>query len=117
VVHGIVALCFSGLAVVVLTKGLQFRPHTPIRAFFLVLFLTVWAGGIWMVPLGPMHLGIYWLPFLLVTVLVSIMTVALHPAHSQAEVVEVRREVMAGLGLFFWLLVGSLVACIALRYV
>jgi hypothetical protein len=43
------------------------------------LFLATWAGGVWVVPFGPTHLGVTWLPFLLIEILLAVLIVALSP--------------------------------------
>ena len=119
VVHAIVALVLAGLSVGLLVAGLRVHgPWASSRALFLVLFLSTWAGGVWIVPFGPTVRNIYWLPFLLVAVLTSILIAAIEPPRDRthAELAERERELELGLGVFFWVLVGALGLVVVLRY-
>jgi len=48
-------------------------PRSGFPIFFLAIFLITLAGGLWLRPFGPMVLGIYWLPFIVVGVVGSIL--------------------------------------------
>ena len=91
---------------------------TSIRALFLVLFLATWAGGAWLEPFGPAAWNVYCLPFLLIAVLVAVLVAAIAPPRdrTQADVVEREHELELGLGVFFWMLVASLLILVVLRY-
>jgi hypothetical protein len=67
---------------------------------------------------GPSHLGIYWLPFVLIAILLAVLVVALapHGSRSRRDELEVEREVEVGLNLFFWVLIGALTVLIVARY-
>lgn len=45
----------------------------------LVLFLFVWAGGVWVTPFGPEAGGIYWLPYVVVGLLAALVLAAATP--------------------------------------
>ena len=68
--------------------------------------------------MGPAHLGIYWLPFVLIAILLAVLVVALTPRRSRSHQGElaVEREVEVELGLFFWVLIGALTVLIVARY-
>ena len=116
--HLLLSLVLSGAAVAVLVRGLRFRPGKPVWSLFLLLFFAIWAGGLWLAPVGPSHFGIIWLPFLLIAVLLSVLVVAVSPHERQShrQEVELEREVVVGVGLFFWVLIGALIAAIVAAY-
>jgi len=117
--HALLAFVLAVGAVVTLVVGLRFQsPWKSGWALFAVLFLAIWAGGIWVAPFGPGIWNIYWLPFLLMAVLFAVLIAAIAPphVHTLAEEHEREREIELGLGLFFWVLIGGLVLAIVLRY-
>ena len=57
------------------TKG----PWGSLLWFFLVVSLFAWAGGVWLVPFGPMFWGIGWLPIIIMGFLVSLILTAASP--------------------------------------
>lgn len=116
--HLALSLVLSGAAVAILVRGLRFRPSTPAWSLFVIFFCAIWAGGVWVMPAGPSHLGIKWLPFLLIAILLTVLVVALapHGSRSHRDELEVEREVQVGLGLFFWVLIGALIAAIVAGY-
>ncbi len=115
--HLILSLVLATVAIGVLVRGLEFRPHTPLWSLFVLFFFVIWAGGLWMAPVGPTHFGIVWLPFTLVAIMMSVLVVALMPHRTgPAQLAETNREIQAGLGLFFWVLVLGLVVAIIVAY-
>lgn len=76
----IVAL-FVGLFVVWIvsfafgTRG----PWDSFLWFFVVVSLFAWAGGVWLVPFGPIWWGIGWLPIILMAIFVSLLLTAASP--------------------------------------
>jgi hypothetical protein len=116
--HLLLSLVLAGGAIAILVRGLRFRPRTPVWGLFILLFFVIWAGGVWMAPAGPVHFGINWLPFVLIAILLTVFVVALTPHGSarQRDEREVEREVVVGLGLYFWVLIGALVAAIIASY-
>lgn len=74
---------FVALAIALLVSvlfGVAMRRKIPRKGFFwffLILFLSTWAGGIWIGPFGPSFRGIYWMPFVLVAVLAGFLLAAL----------------------------------------
>jgi hypothetical protein len=114
--HLILSLILSGASVALLVAGLRFRPRTPVWALFVILFLATWAGGVWVVPFGPTHLGVTWLPFLLIEIMLAVLVVVLSPRGHRARQ-EVEREVDVGIGLFLFVrIVGALMAAIVGGY-
>lgn len=52
-------------------------PPIEVFAALLVLFLATWAGGAWLVPIGPKLWGVAWDGFLAVALLVALLVYAL----------------------------------------
>ena len=48
-------------------------PRNGFAVFFLAIFLITLAGGLWLRPFGPLILGIYLLPFIIVGVAGSVL--------------------------------------------
>jgi hypothetical protein len=57
------------------TKG----PWGSLLWFFLVVSLFAWAGGVWLVPFGPMFWGIGWLPIIIMGFFVALILTAASP--------------------------------------
>lgn len=97
--------------------------------FFLILFFATWAGGIWVVPIGPAAWGSYWIPFILVGIVVALLLAAAteptrryyvrHGAerHPEAETEERIQDAAAvAFGAAFWILLIGLIVAVALGY-
>jgi hypothetical protein len=118
------ALCMALLFTLIFTMGLKRPgPWSAWWAFFLVIFLAAWAGGLWISPAGPVFIGIYWLPILLVTFIFAILLASVAPPRSRQAKVETisqveQQETTAEkvFDIFFWVLVISLSAVIVLGY-
>lgn len=92
--------------------------------FFVLLFLFIWAGGIWVAPaeIGPRMYDIYWVPFFIVGIIVALLIAAIpwhypQTTHVPAEE-EVRAESAAAtvFGVFFWILAIVLIGVIIAAY-
>jgi hypothetical protein len=125
-VHLVFALFVAILLSAVFAVAFRRRgPWESLFLLFLVLFLLSWAGGAWLAPIGPTLWGEYWLPFVLVGIIMALFLAALvpPPRESTVELVEEgkdaaeRKVVLTGLGIFFWMLVTALVIAIVVRYV
>ena len=77
----VLSLLFSWL----LKRG---APRRGFPVFFLAIFLITLAGGLWLRPFGPLGLGIYWLPFIVVGIVGSILLFLAAPRRPPAN----RRE-------------------------
>lgn len=96
---------------------------------FMILFFVIWAGGMWVGPFGPMLWSGFWLPFLVVGAVISlvILAVADHrprgdrerrlasppPEQDPAKVT----RAAAIYGLAFWLLMLVLLGVVVFGYV
>ena len=129
-VEFLVALSIALLVSVLL--GFALRRRIPRKGFFwlfLILLLATWAGGMWIGPFGPSFRGIFWLPFVLVAVLVGFFLAAVaprRPPSSRIETLEMLEEIektrkmekltYMSFGVFFWVALFALVAVIIVHY-
>lgn len=72
-----VALILAFLFVVVFRRS---GPWESFGLFFVVLFLLAWAGGVWLVPLGPVLWGSPFLGFVIVGAVAALLLGAIPPA-------------------------------------
>src|SRR5690606_8371874 len=90
--------------------------------FFFVLLLTTWAGGLWLSPIGPPLWGVYWLPFVIVGLLVALIMAAAADVggrrygHAGSEATETEVAAVTAFGLLFWVLMLTLLAAIVFGY-
>jgi hypothetical protein len=123
----IIAVFLSGLYVL-LTRGDNRR--TGLIWLFLIIFLTTWAGGIWLRPFGPMLWGVHFLTFLLaglVIVLFLVITVPRNVPRGRHETLDMLERIeqekalekmtYITLSLFFWILLSVLVIAIILHLI
>ena len=113
------------LTVVFAVFGRQAKTPARVIVFFLVVFLGAWAGGIWITPVGPSILGVYWVSFFAAGLLFALVLEAVaafsarpedpHSGHVQEDKKE-EREIESVLGAFFWVLLAMFVAAIVLGY-
>ena len=110
-----------------LTRGTGRR--TGIVWLFLMIFLAVWAGGVWLRPFGPTVWGIHWMVFLLVGLIIVLFLIILIPRKAprgrletldMLESIEKEKQLekvaYITLSIFFWILLSLLVIAILLRY-
>ncbi|GJL48958.1 MAG: hypothetical protein NPIRA01_01850 [Nitrospirales bacterium] len=99
-------------------------PWASFPLFFLVLFLLTWAGGAWVMPIGPTIGGAYWMPFFIVGLIFAILLIAAappppalrtRPNTSMTDDQEIGAIVVVET--FFWIMVIGLITIIALRYI
>jgi len=51
--------------------------HGIIFMIFLLMLLGIWAGGVWIVPLGPPILGVYWVSFISVGIFLTVFIMSM----------------------------------------
>ena len=120
IAHVILSLVLATVAIGVLVFGLRRRGKwNRVLPLFVILFLAIWAGGVWVAPFGPPILDVHWLPFLLTAVLLATLIAAVVPPSkvTRARIAESEHEFAEGLDIFFWILVGALGAVVISRYV
>jgi hypothetical protein len=115
----LIALAVAGLCTVVLALWLGARGPNRLLGYaslFLFLFMAVWAGGIWVHPIGPELWGTAWIGFMATGAVFSMMLAAFlsripdMPKEAAAEVGAL------GFGAFFYLLVFAFLAAIVTHY-
>lgn len=123
----IIALVFSVVfAWIIRRQG----PRGGFFWFFLIILLATWAGGIWIAPIGPMLWGVYWLPFIFIAFIFSvILSISSHhrKPRTREETLKEIEDARKGealeeltyvtLNLFFWFLLAALATAIVIRYV
>jgi hypothetical protein len=86
-------LCAAMLLPVTAQAGWRVRHPSiePISVFamLLILFLATWAGGIWLVPVGPRLWGVAWGGFVVVGLFVALLIGAV--SREQAKAMDVAR--------------------------
>jgi len=96
-------------------------PWSSILAFFVVVFLATWAGGIWITPYSPTARNVQWVPFLIVGLVASLILAASVPAWYRragtepAMQPERRKPPVALLTPYYWLALIVLVITIIVR--
>ena len=97
--------------------------------FFLLIFLATWAVGIWIKPFGPSLGGIYWMPFLIIGMLIVLFVAVITPLpppkgrHETLDMLdqiekdrEVKQFAYISLNVSFWILLFVLIILILVRY-
>ncbi len=123
--HILFVLMISAVLTAIFAVG--FRGHTRVSTlvpFFILLFLSTWATGIWIIPIGPALGGVFWLSFLFIGLLYSLLLASLFPPaqkprtlKEKARQAEKEKETLVMLNSFFWILVFGLILAIIFRYV
>lgn len=123
--HALLAFVVASAFGILLAAALRRSgPWAAPWAAFLVIFLFVWAGGVWVTPIGPSLYHVYWVPFLLMGLFVALLIAAaaepgrrrVHrpvqegPGHAEEA------ETQPGLTVFFWVLIAVLVSVIVAGY-
>jgi MFS family permease len=88
----IIALFFT---IVLTVSGKKYRSWKRIIVIFLIMLFASWAGGVWITPVGPAFLGIYWLSFFIVALILALTleTIsALHATPSDIDKKETRKK-------------------------
>ncbi|MCH7228254.1 hypothetical protein [Haloferula sp. A504] len=97
--------------------------------FFTIFLLFGWAATLWIEPVGPPFLGIYWTAPFTATILLALILLSIIPPRQPRGLIEeelrqqsetpgetrTRHAVEIGVGAFFWLAVIGLVAVILMR--
>lgn len=94
--------------------------------FFLLIFMATWAGGVWLMPFGPMVMGIHWLPFA-VAGLIGAVAISLLAGRRRTATIDrpgggrgrqsAESQTYLSLDAVFWVLLLFLLAAVILRYV
>jgi len=116
-----IALLFSFIFVGALGWRRGGEPVWPALLFvLLILFPMFWLTSLWVEPVGPVYLGVAWIPIILVALIVMlIIAAAVPPRPRRAAVATAPEEETAAdvaFGIFFWVLLIVLVLGIAAGY-
>lgn len=122
------AIIIAALLAAAFYYGFKARgPWGSLWTFFLLLLLVIWAGSLWVRPVGPVFWGIAWLPLIFIGLAFALMLAAV-PTYDRRvdeevpeesispdeEQIERRKEVdsAVAVGWVFWILVLTLVIVI-----
>jgi hypothetical protein len=118
----VVALVFTGILLAIRRGGYERGNWLTAVILFGILFLTSWAGGIWLHPLGPTVWGAAWMPFVAVGFLVALLVAAVSdkarrraPVDAQ-QAAEAEEVVGTTVTAFLWIFAVCLIAAITLHY-
>jgi hypothetical protein len=93
------------------------RSMNGLWTLFLVVFLATWTGQLWIMPFGPVILGVSWIPLLVVALYLSVLIFALLPPVSdKSKDATPEATTLVVTGLLFWIILALLIASIALGY-
>jgi hypothetical protein len=87
-------------------------PWKSFWASFIIILLSVFAADVWIGAVGPFFYdSIYWVPPLIVGLLIALLLAATTPSpqvrskiDNRRKEIEKHREVMLSTGIFFWFL-------------
>jgi hypothetical protein len=99
-------------------------PWGTIWAFFLLIFLAVWAASIWVSPVGPLLMGYSIIPVAIVGVVFALIVVASAPPDSIQTMRENKaldismgeKPALNSYSVYFWLVMAILVLIIVFGY-
>lgn len=97
-------------------------PGSSILVFFGIIFLASWAGGLWIMPFGPILFGIYWFPFLFMGLLFALLLAAATPTERSTptktakQKVEEAKSTENAIDVFIWILIIFLMFSIFSHY-
>jgi hypothetical protein len=107
----VVALVVGMIIVLIVSRAFGTKgPWGSLLWFFLVVSLFAWAGGVWLVPFGPMFWGIGWLPIIIMGFLVSLILTAASPRtprwrRASKEEVTSEAGTRAVVDIIFWVVI------------
>ena len=113
------------LTVIFIALGRRARSRRGIIIFFSLVFLAAWAGGVWITPVGPRFLGVYWLSFFIAGLIFALLQEALSASRKRAvprdtiERLEAKegREIEQVFDIFSFILLVAFIAVIVIGYV
>ena len=122
----IMAVILTGLYMFMTREAGQ---RTGLIWLFLIIFLAIWAGGIWLRPFGPTVWGIHWIVFLSVGLIIVLFLFILIPRkaprgrHETLDMLDrieeekkLEKVTYITLSVFLWVLLSVLVIAILLHY-
>lgn len=125
-IHFLFALLMALILCAVFVLGFGKKgPWDRFSVFFIIVLLAAWAGGVWLNPVGPPFLGVHWVSFLLVGLLIALLLAAAIPPKDSQSTVEIvepgeqlkeQKALARTLGAFLWVFLLVLVLSIVVRY-
>jgi len=122
----IFALLASIMSVWILRRGGYRMAFTWL---FLLVFLAIWAGGIWIKPVGPTFGGVFYLPFAASCILVVFIFLAFtrsNKPQGRVETIELLEKIqrkkdfekisIISINIFFYFLLCLLLVAIITKY-
>jgi hypothetical protein len=113
------------LTVIFVVVGKRAKPRKYLILFSVILFFGSWGGGIWLSPIGPTILGVYWLSFFVVGVIFALVMegIAAFSIRTPEEIktadkadAKEARQIELLLRVYAWILLGILAGGIVLGY-
>jgi hypothetical protein len=112
------------LTIMFVVLGRCARSWPAIVVFFVLVFCGAWAGGVWIAPVGPRIMGVYWLSFLSAGIVFALLQAALRVGHPSAScardgnvVAQKERELSGLFNIFLFILLVIFIAVIVIGYV
>lgn len=125
VLNLLMAFVVAILLAAILVYGFERRAPGPMAGFvfFLtLLFFAVWAGSVWITPIGPELWGVPWMTMLLVGLIVAMIIAAVAAPVPDERTAPDEEGVMPptsvgwGCGLLFWMTIAVLLMAAVARY-
>jgi hypothetical protein len=121
-------LLYTFLALIitaVFALGFKYRgPWGRIWAFFLIIFLVIWAAGLWIRPAGLVSFGVAWVPLFFVGVIFALIVSAAAPPSNRKTIQDSRKvdpeagqkPSVVAFSIYFWMVMLILVVAIVVGY-
>ncbi|MFW5867735.1 MAG: hypothetical protein ACOCX2_07970 [Armatimonadota bacterium] len=125
VLNLLIALVVAIVLAALLVYGFGRRAPGPMAGFLffvVMLFFAVWAGSVWITPIGPDLWGVPWMTMMLVGLIVAMIIAAVampvpsEPTAPDEEGIAPPTSVGWGCGLLFWLTIAVLLFAAVARY-
>lgn len=115
------ALAIALLFTVVFTAlSRRARSRRRLIVFFSIIFFAAWAGGVWVAPVGPTLLGIYWLSFFIAGLIFALVMEAVSALSSPVQSSDIQKKeenIEIEMGMFFWVLFFAFIVLIVVGYI
>jgi len=96
------SLAFSLIFSLLLTYGFKRKgpgPGNGLLFFLVIIFMFSWSIGAWLAPFGPVHWGVPWLGYLVLTLLIMLLIGVIVP-RSESEEQKVAEKTLSDYELF-----------------
>jgi small-conductance mechanosensitive channel len=111
------AALITALFITLFISSLSKRSSRQFAVFFILIFLAIWSGQLWITPVGPVTRGIAWIPLIVIAIFFTMIAIALLPAATIKKTRENEDEIEEeALGLVFWIILLILILSIATSY-